>query len=560
MEIPMPGFRSFSRSLNAIARESRRAQAATFALQRAQLREQQVAAKAAARAAQKDHLESRAAEADDLTDGIEARVAALATVLHAATSKRFAVDFAKLKVKPKRIPFNANGLDQPEPIPTETDFQPPPLNFLQRLIPAAVQKHDQAVADGEAKYQDAIAAHQRSETERAAQLANLRAKHAERLQAEQRRVDELNAAIDEKAANYRAGELHGVIEYFTTVLEDDLAYEDHEPHVRVAFVPESKQLVVEYQLPTIDVIPNDAGYKYIKKGDEIQAIPRKQPETRKLYRDLLAQLACRALFAITDADVAGVVEVLVLNGFLDTIAPGTGKRITPTIISVRALTSELREIEFSKVDAIACLTGLKALVSRSAHELEPVRPIVNFNMVDPRFIDKSDVLSDLDSRPNIAELTPGEFEALMTNLFEKMGLETRLTQASRDGGVDCVAWDMRPVVGGKVVIQAKRYKNTVGVSAVRDLFGTMINEGAAKGILVTTSGFGASTYEFSKNKPIELVTGSNLLSMLSEYAGIEAKIDFPQDWQDQYDFVEPALQARSPSAAVSSPATTAEDP
>jgi len=33
----------------------------------------------------------------------------------------------------------------------------------------------------------------------------------------------------------------------------------------------------------------------------------------------------------------------------------------------------------------------------------------------------------------------------MTNLFEKMGLETRLTQASRDGGVDCVAWDMRPV-------------------------------------------------------------------------------------------------------------------
>ena len=41
---------------------------------------------------------------------------------------------------------------------------------------------------------------------------------------------------------------------------------------------------------------------------------------------------------------------------------------------------------------------------------------------------------------------------------------------------------MRPVIGGKVVVQAKRYKNTVGVSAVRDLFGTMHNEGAAKGI------------------------------------------------------------------------------
>ena len=71
-------------------------------------------------------------------------------------------------------------------------------------------------------------------------------------------------------------------------------------------------------------------------------------------------------------------------------------------------------------------------------------------------------------------------------------VETKLTQASRDGGVDCVAWDMRPVVGGKVIVQAKRYKHTVGVSAVRDLYGTVMNEGAAKGILVTTSGYGKS--------------------------------------------------------------------
>ena len=69
------------------------------------------------------------------------------------------------------------------------------------------------------------------------------------------------------------------------------------------------------------------------------------------------------------------------------------------------------------------------------------------------------------------ELSPSEFESLITNLFEKMGLETRQTQASRDGGVDCVAYDLRPIFGGKVIIQAKRYKNTVGVSAVRDLFG-----------------------------------------------------------------------------------------
>src|SRR5207248_3021321 len=136
-------------------------------------------------------------------------------------------------------------------------------------------------------------------------------------------------------------------------------------------------------------------------------------------------------------------------------------------------------------------------------ELVPVRPLVDFNMVDKRFIESTDVLADLDQRANLAELTPGEFEALITNLFQKMGLETRLTQASRDGGVDCVAWDTRPVVGGKVIVQAKRYKHTVGVSAVRDLYGTVLNEGAAKGILVSTSGYGKSAFQFAEKKPLQ---------------------------------------------------------
>jgi len=57
--------------------------------------------------------------------------------------------------------------------------------------------------------------------------------------------------------------------------------------------------------------------------------------------------------------------------------------------------------------------------------------------------------------------------------------------------------DNRPIFGGKVTIQAKRYKNTVGVSAVRDLFGTLQNEGASKGTLVTTSGYGKAAFEFA---------------------------------------------------------------
>jgi restriction system protein len=112
-----------------------------------------------------------------------------------------------------------------------------------------------------------------------------------------------------------------------------------------------------------------------------------------------------------------------------------------------------------------------------------------------------------------------------------MGLDTRQTR-QRDGGVDCVAFDTRPIFGGRVVIQAKRYKNTVGVSAVRDLFGTVQNEGASKGILVTTSGYGKAAFEFAKGKPLELLDGGKLLHLLAEHASIDARIVMPEGWVD----------------------------
>lgn len=99
-------------------------------------------------------------------------------------------------------------------------------------------------------------------------------------------------------------------------------------------------------------------------------------------------------------------------------------------------------------------------------------------------------------------------------------------QASPNG-VDSVAFDPRPIFGGKVVIQAKRYKDTVGVSAVRDLYGTVMNEGASKGILITTSGFGKASFEFAEGKPLELLSGSHLLHLLAE-AGTEAKTEMPE--------------------------------
>lgn len=224
-----------------------------------------------------------------------------------------------------------------------------------------------------------------------------------------------------------------------------------------------------------------------------------------------------------ESDQGNWIDVVSFNGFTSSVDPSTGKDTRPCLISARISKEIFSEINLRRIDKRACLKNLGAQVSPRPDEMLAIKPVVNFDMVDKRFVQSSDVLSDLDSRPNIMDLSPFEFELLVTNLFSGIGFETKQTRSSRDGGVDAIAFDSRPLLGGKIILQAKRYKNVVGVSAVRDLYGTMINEGANKGILVTTSHYGPDAYTFANDKPIELIDGSGLLYLLKNQ-GVEAKI------------------------------------
>ena len=249
------------------------------------------------------------------------------------------------------------------------------------------------------------------------------------------------------------------------------------------------------------------------------------------YASVIAQTALRVVERSSKPTVAPH-RTIVLNGMVVTNDPATGRAIRPCLLTLRTTRETFAELDLRRVDPAACLRHLGAGVSRKPEELAPVRPVLEFDMADPRFIEESDIIGGLDERPNLLAMSPTEFEGLIQNLFTRMGLDTRQTRASRDGGVDCVAVDPRPIMGGKVVIQAKRYRHTVGVSAVRDLYGTLQNEGASKGILVTTSGYGKASHEFANGKPIELLDGANLLYLLREHAGLEARIEAPDDWRD----------------------------
>jgi len=163
--------------------------------------------------------------------------------------------------------------------------------------------------------------------------------------------------------------------------------------------------------------------------------------------------------------------------------------------------------------------------------LAAVVPVITFNKADKRFIRAEEVELVEDGSVNLAAMGWEEFEHLVRQVFERefasRGGEVKITQSSADGGVDAIAFDPDPITGGKIIIQAKRYTRSVGVSAVRDLYGTAQSEGASKGILVTTADFGPDAYKFVQGKPITLLNGGHLLHLLEKH-GMRARIDIAQ--------------------------------
>jgi restriction system protein len=516
------------REHTALARESARLRSeyerAEAAASRAEASAQAATRKEQARL----YLESQVAKVNLQNEQLEQQLAQLGAVLSDTLPVDNFLDFEKLKESVDLPRFTPGPLAEAEDPPSPEAFFPPKplLMFLpggrigmrRRLTRQrpdsvlALEEHSLREADRSRRLKDAERAHEREITEI------------------KRTLDLQHQEVEEFRRNFEAADPGALVSYFALVLEASSYPEGFPQQFKLAFVPESKQLVIEYFFPTIDIVPTNSAYKYARAQDTITTVQRSSAKCRLIYSNVLAQVTLRTLHELFEADRSEKIETIVFNGHVETIDRATGRVIKPCLITVRTTRTLFNSLDLHNVDPLACLKGLSASVSKSPSELVPVRPVLDFNMVDARFVEETDVLSDLDQRPNLMELTPSEFESLITNLFERMGLDTRLTRASRDGGVDCVAYDPRPVLGGKVVIQAKRYANTVGVSAVRDLYGTMINEGASKGILVTTSGYGQAAFEFASGKPLELLSGANLLHLLAEHTDIQAKIEVPEDW------------------------------
>lgn len=339
---------------------------------------------------------------------------------------------------------------------------------------------------------------------------------------------EFDAKIDEMKNKYFESNPTSVLEYCEMVLNNS-EYPDLFPKsFELEYNPDNKILIVEYELPPIVAFPKVKEVKYISSRNDLSEVFISDVQLNKMFDESMYKIALRTIHELFEADKANALDAISFNGWVTTVNKATGKTENNCILSIQTKKSEFIEIDLSKVEPKICFKNLKGVSSSKLSTLTPIKPILQINKMDKRVVKGYNVVNGLDSTTNLAAMDWEDFENLIRELFEKEfktnGGEVKVTQASRDGGVDAIAYDPDPIRGGKIVIQAKRYTNTVGVSAVRDLYGTVMNEGATKGILVSTADYGPDAYEFAKGKPLALLNGSNLLYLLEKH-GYHAKID-----------------------------------
>lgn len=123
--------------------------------------------------------------------------------------------------------------------------------------------------------------------------------------------------------------------------------------------------------------------------------------------------------------------------------------------------------------------------------------------------------SDKEMLSAIKNLSPHEFEEFVGKIFQQLGYSTNVIGGLRDGGIDIIVKK-----GEKThYIQCKKYINrVVTLSDMRDFYGAIVDKlNNANAYFVTTNIFTLDAKRFASERPIRLINGYELVSIIKKY-------------------------------------------
>jgi restriction system protein len=111
-----------------------------------------------------------------------------------------------------------------------------------------------------------------------------------------------------------------------------------------------------------------------------------------------------------------------------------------------------------------------------------------------------------------------QFEQLVGEAYRRLGYSIEETgQGGADGGIDLL---LRKD-GVTTLVQCKQWRNQkIGVAVVREMYGLMVHHQAYAVKIVCTGVFSSECEAFARDKPIELVVGTELLRLVHQLKSV----------------------------------------
>lgn len=137
--------------------------------------------------------------------------------------------------------------------------------------------------------------------------------------------------------------------------------------------------------------------------------------------------------------------------------------------------------------------------------------IAPFSFINSRR--KAKQLDNQKSIETIRQMHWRNFEELVAEAFRRQGYRVTEGGYGADGGID-----LELVNGGeRTLVQCKQWKSQkVGVSIIREMYGVLTASNAERVIIICSGEFTHQATDFAKGKPIELLSGQELLSLIQK--------------------------------------------
>jgi len=468
--------------------------------------------------AQRQYDVARHAEVVARHTAHSARVRDLEDVLASALALSGRFDLNSLRKVTQSIEFEPGVAGVHLAAPVWSDFAPETTPSWWGLLDDQ-KALDLKVADARNRFQRTLRRHRDAEIVRKSELVHAQRSHVEDGAARDAVAAAHNAGLDLFASVLSGGDPAAVAGYFGLVLSGSVYPADFPQHFRLVYLPLLSELVVEVTLPGVDVIPTVSELQHVMESDEVAVRPRDSAQVESLYSSVVAQVMLRTLYELLNADRYGWLDTVTLNGMTTQAVTGRPGR-TVCLVSVSTSRDQFAGLDLAGDDPRANLAELGAVVLYSGQRQEPIRDL---SEVEGSQIIETDVLTDLDHRLDVEDLTDGQFEHLVHELLARMGLQLKQMRPRQDGVVDCLVFDERPVLGGSVVVHAVRHARSLDVRTVQRLQRAVTDGGASKGILITTSGIDPRSHAYASGKPLELIDGAGILGLIARHTGIRAQ-------------------------------------